>query len=176
LIEPSAWVSVVALAETCWVLTSVYDISWEALATATEMLLNHRDLVLQDEDAVGRFLELFRARPSLGFSDCLMADIRDGSYFAVPARVSQNIFWDRDNNCRPVSHYQSSANVPRRVESQEDYMDSDVKQAFQLLNRQLADISKSVTDTGKDVDVIQKVMKYNLDKLNIISDNILRSK
>jgi predicted nucleic-acid-binding protein len=35
------------------------------------MLLNHRDLVLQDREVVVAALELFRARPGLGFSDCL---------------------------------------------------------------------------------------------------------
>lgn len=74
-IERGAWVSVLALAETSWVLTSVYDISSDELATAIEMLLNHRDLALQDDDAVSRSLELFRARPSLGFSDCLMVEL-----------------------------------------------------------------------------------------------------
>jgi len=36
------------------------------------MLLDHRDLVLQDSDAVRAALELFRGKPGLGFSDCLM--------------------------------------------------------------------------------------------------------
>jgi predicted nucleic acid-binding protein len=36
------------------------------------MLVNHKDLVLQDSDAIVAALELFRSRPSLGFSDCLM--------------------------------------------------------------------------------------------------------
>ena len=41
------------------------------LPATVEMLLNHRDLVLQDAETVAAALELFRARPSLGFSDCL---------------------------------------------------------------------------------------------------------
>jgi hypothetical protein len=60
----------------------------------------------------------------------------------------------------------------RMGKSQEDDMNADVKQAFQLLNRQLADISKTVTDTGKDVDAMQKVMKYNLGKLNICVEQL----
>jgi predicted nucleic acid-binding protein len=36
------------------------------------MLLEHKDLVLQDSDVVATALELFRLRPALGFSDCLM--------------------------------------------------------------------------------------------------------
>jgi len=39
------------------------------------MLLNHRDLVLQEPEAVGEALELFRTKPALGFSDCLMLQL-----------------------------------------------------------------------------------------------------
>src|ERR1017187_9761678 len=70
-IHKGAWVSVLALAEATWVLASVYELSSKDLATAIEMLLNHRDLVLQDPETVAGALELFRARPALGFSDCL---------------------------------------------------------------------------------------------------------
>lgn len=67
-----AWISVLALAETAWVLSTVYELSPEAVAKAIEMLLNHQQLVLQDAETVAAALELFRARPVLGFSDCLM--------------------------------------------------------------------------------------------------------
>ncbi len=39
------------------------------------MLLNHKDLTLQDPDVVAAALELFRSRASLGFSDCLMLQL-----------------------------------------------------------------------------------------------------
>jgi predicted nucleic-acid-binding protein len=42
-----AWVSHLVLAEAMWVLTSVYDLDPAAIATAVDMLLNHKDLVLQ---------------------------------------------------------------------------------------------------------------------------------
>jgi predicted nucleic-acid-binding protein len=74
-IECGAWVSVLALAETTWVLSSVYDVGANELATIVEMLLNHGTLVLQDEEVVARALELFRVRPSVGFSDCLMVEL-----------------------------------------------------------------------------------------------------
>jgi predicted nucleic-acid-binding protein len=74
-IEGGVWVSVLALAETTWVLSSVYEVGSEELAIAIEMLLNHNDLVLQEEEAVARSLKLFRARPALGFSDCLMVEL-----------------------------------------------------------------------------------------------------
>ena len=74
-IETGAWVPVLALAEATWVLSSVYDLSPKDLAGAIEMLLNHRDLVLQDSETVARSLELFRAKPALVFSDCLMLQL-----------------------------------------------------------------------------------------------------
>ena len=74
-VEKGAWVSVLALAEAAWVLVSVYELSSKDLARAIEMLLNHRDLVLQDPETVAGALELFRAKPALGFSDCLMLQL-----------------------------------------------------------------------------------------------------
>ncbi len=71
-IAKGAWVSALALAEVVWVLGSVYELNTTDQATAIEMLLNHRQLVLQDHETVSAALELFRVKPSLGFSDCLM--------------------------------------------------------------------------------------------------------
>src|SRR5882724_154463 len=74
-VEQGAWVSTLALAEATWVLDSVYGRSANDVATAVEMLLNHKDLTVQDSDVVAAALELFRARPALGFSDCLMLQL-----------------------------------------------------------------------------------------------------
>lgn len=71
-VEKGAWVSVLALAEATWILGTVYEFSAADLATALRMLLDHEDLTLQDPDVVAAALDLFRARPALGFSDCLM--------------------------------------------------------------------------------------------------------
>lgn len=71
-VDKSAWVSTLALAEATWVLATVYGLGPNDLATAIEMLLNHRNLVLQDQAAVAEALETFRAKPGLGFSECLM--------------------------------------------------------------------------------------------------------
>jgi predicted nucleic-acid-binding protein len=71
-IENGAWVPIVALVEAVWVLGSFYGQGPLALATAIEMLLNHRSLVLQDHETVAAALDLFRARPGLGLSDCLI--------------------------------------------------------------------------------------------------------
>ncbi len=67
-----AWVPLIALAETVWVLDSVYALPPFSLARAVELLLDHKQLVLQDHAIVESALHLYRARPSLGFSDCLM--------------------------------------------------------------------------------------------------------
>ena len=64
-----------ALTEATWVLTSVYQLSSKELATAVEMLLYHRDLVLQDAETVAKAQDLFHAKPALGFSDCLMFEL-----------------------------------------------------------------------------------------------------
>ncbi|MDQ2776658.1 MAG: PIN domain-containing protein [Acidobacteriota bacterium] len=70
-VEKGAWVSTLALAETIWVLGAVYERGASDLAVVIEMLLNHKNLTLQDSEAVGMALNLFRSRPGLGFSDCL---------------------------------------------------------------------------------------------------------
>lgn len=74
-IAKGAWVSVLALAEALWVLDSVYELSSVDQARAVEMLLSHRHLSIQDPETVAGALELFQAKPSLGFSDCLMLEM-----------------------------------------------------------------------------------------------------
>jgi predicted nucleic-acid-binding protein len=74
-IDRGSWVSILAIAETVWVLKKGYQRSAADVASAVQMLLNHEDLVLQDSDAVAAALTLFRSRPSLGFSDCLMLQL-----------------------------------------------------------------------------------------------------
>ena len=74
-IAPGAWVSHLVLAETVWVLESVYDRTPAQLMDALQLLLAHECLVLQDADTVAAALESFRHRPALGFSDCLVLAI-----------------------------------------------------------------------------------------------------
>ena len=74
-VQPGAWVSVLALAEATWVLTSVYGRDAVQIARAVEMLLNHEHLTLQDPETVAAALETFRKRPALGFSDCLLVEL-----------------------------------------------------------------------------------------------------
>ena len=74
-VEQGAWVSHFVLAETLWVLDAVYGRTAAQLAKAIDMLLNHKNLTLQDADVVASALARFRARPSVGFSDCLVLEI-----------------------------------------------------------------------------------------------------
>ena len=74
-VKAGAWVSHLVLAETTWVLASVYDREPAAIATAIEMLMSHESLSMQDADVVAAALLHFRRRPALGFSDCLVLEI-----------------------------------------------------------------------------------------------------
>jgi len=74
-IAKGAWVSHVVLVETLWVLDAVYERSAEQIGAAVERLLAHADLTLQDADVVAAALGQFRAKPALGFSDCLVLEI-----------------------------------------------------------------------------------------------------
>ena len=74
-VAAGAWVSHLVLAETLWVLDAVHERTPAQLAAAAEMLLNHEQLAIQDPDVVARSLAEFRARPALGFSDCLVLEI-----------------------------------------------------------------------------------------------------
>ncbi len=70
-----AWVSHVVLVEATWVLASVYELEAQAVAMAVDMLLNHRDLTVQDADAVAAALRAYRANASVSFSDCLVLEV-----------------------------------------------------------------------------------------------------
>jgi predicted nucleic-acid-binding protein len=74
-VEKGGWVSVLALAETTWVLASAYERSPADIATAVEMLLKHRTISLQDSEVVAAALNAFRKHPSLGYSDCLLLEL-----------------------------------------------------------------------------------------------------
>ena len=74
-ISRGAWVSHLVLAEAMWVLDAVYERTPQQLIAALDLLLAHETLVLQDADAVAAALAQFRAKPALGFSDCLVLEI-----------------------------------------------------------------------------------------------------
>jgi predicted nucleic-acid-binding protein len=74
-IGKGALVSHLVLAETLWVLDSVYELSRAQVATALEMLLNHKELSIQDADVVTAALDHYRQRSAVDFSDCLVLEI-----------------------------------------------------------------------------------------------------
>ena len=74
-IAKGAWVSHLVLAEAIWVLDAVYARTPKQLIAALDLLLTHESLVLQDADTVNAALTHFRAKPALGFSDCLVLEI-----------------------------------------------------------------------------------------------------
>jgi len=74
-VSRGAWVSHVVLVEAVWVLESVYALDRAAQARAVGMLLNHRDLTIQDADVLTTALERFAAKPGVSFSDCLVLEI-----------------------------------------------------------------------------------------------------
>jgi predicted nucleic-acid-binding protein len=62
-----AWVPQIVLVEAVWVLDSVYDLGSAEIAIAVEMLLNHKDLTVQDSDAIASALVSYRKKPSVNF-------------------------------------------------------------------------------------------------------------
>jgi predicted nucleic-acid-binding protein len=74
-VAPGAWVSHLVLVEAVWVLSAVYGLQPAEIVTAVEMLLNHKDLTLQDADTVAAALDHYRRRPRPGFSDCLVLEV-----------------------------------------------------------------------------------------------------
>jgi predicted nucleic-acid-binding protein len=57
-----AWVSLLVLMETAWVLRSVYERTSAQIAAGIELLLDHETIVVQDTDLAGRA----RAAPGRG--------------------------------------------------------------------------------------------------------------
>jgi predicted nucleic-acid-binding protein len=74
-VAAGAWASLLALAETMWVLTTVYERDAAEIGASVVQLLNHKDLILQDREVVAAALETFRSRPALGFTDCLLLEV-----------------------------------------------------------------------------------------------------
>jgi predicted nucleic-acid-binding protein len=74
-VSKGAWVSHLVLAETSRVLDSVYDRTPEQIAKAIGMLLDHKQLTIQDQDAVEAALEKFRKNKGMSFSDLLIVEI-----------------------------------------------------------------------------------------------------
>lgn len=74
-VRKGAWISQLVLAESLWVLDSVYELSRTQIATAVDMLLNHQDLTLQEAEVVASALHHYRSVSAVDFSDCLVLEI-----------------------------------------------------------------------------------------------------
>lgn len=74
-IAPGTWVSHLVLAETFWVLESVYERTPRQIAGAIDALLAHTSLTLQEPDVVAAALRHCRRKAAPGFSDCLILEI-----------------------------------------------------------------------------------------------------
>jgi predicted nucleic-acid-binding protein len=74
-VAEGAWISIIVLVETMWVLKAVYELTPETIADAIEMLLAHDRLTVDAPEAVAAAAQVFRQRPSLGFSDCLVLEL-----------------------------------------------------------------------------------------------------
>lgn len=74
-VSRGAWISTLVLAETVWVLGTVYELGHREIATVIEMLLSHEYLTVQDSEVVAAALDSYRAAPSLGFTDCLVLEL-----------------------------------------------------------------------------------------------------
>jgi predicted nucleic-acid-binding protein len=73
-VSKGAWVSQIVLSEVVWVLDAVFGLTHKQIAIAVNMLLNHRDLVVQDPEVAAAALLHYRRRPKVGFSDCLILE------------------------------------------------------------------------------------------------------
>ena len=74
-IANGAWVPLLVVAETIWVLDSVYELKPAQIADALDQLLSHQTLTIQDSEIVAAALAQYRKKPALGFSDCLIVEI-----------------------------------------------------------------------------------------------------
>ena len=69
------WVSHVVLAETVWVLESVYDCGKPQLVEAMKRIIDNKDLSLEDPAIVRAALVLFQSKGKVTFEDCLILEI-----------------------------------------------------------------------------------------------------
>lgn len=76
-VENGAWVSLLVLMETSWLIQSVYEVDKRRMRKLLDMLLQHQQLVIEAPDTVRSALSFYQSSTSLGFSDCLIAAAAD---------------------------------------------------------------------------------------------------
>ncbi|MGH9945709.1 MAG: PIN domain-containing protein [Pyrinomonadaceae bacterium] len=74
-VAKGAWVSHLVLAETVWVLDSVYGLDRSNLIDAIEMLLSQAVIIFEEPHVVSAALEHYKKKNSIGFTDCLILEI-----------------------------------------------------------------------------------------------------
>ncbi len=74
-VRPGAWVSLLVLLETIWVLTVSYRRTPQQLTRTFEVLLDHESLVLQEPEVVRRVVTLSRQSASVGLGDLLILEV-----------------------------------------------------------------------------------------------------
>jgi predicted nucleic-acid-binding protein len=70
-----AWISLLTLAESAWILETNYSRTPAQIAGAIEYLLAHSQFVVQDSDVVAAALHAFKSCPSTEFPDHLSLEI-----------------------------------------------------------------------------------------------------
>ena len=71
-VAKGAWLSLLVLQETIWVLERAYGLGRAQQATVIELLMEHEHLTLEAQNVVQDALAEFRDSPRVGFSDCLI--------------------------------------------------------------------------------------------------------
>ena len=71
-ISKGAWVSLLVLQETMWVLERAYALSRGQQAKVVELLMEHQSLILEAPNILQKALEGFRNSSGVGFADCLV--------------------------------------------------------------------------------------------------------
>lgn len=74
-VASGAWVSLLVLQETMWVLQSGYGVDRKKLALIIAMLLEHASIGLESPETVSAALETFKKHKRLEFSDCLILEV-----------------------------------------------------------------------------------------------------
>ena len=74
-VRPGAWVSLLVLLETIWVLTVSYRRTPQQLTRTFEVLVDHESLVLQETEVVRRVVTLSRQSASVGLGDLLILEV-----------------------------------------------------------------------------------------------------
>ena len=74
-IAKGAWVSLLVLQETTWVLERAYGLTRKDVALAVELLLEHESLTLETPHIIAPALADYRASNRVGFSDCLIVAV-----------------------------------------------------------------------------------------------------